>query len=317
MQSLHNSPTGSDASLQPGHGARNWELTKHGHFWRASFLAMGSPCELLCETDSEAEAQTLARIVATEAWRIEDKFSRYIAGNIIDRINSAAGAGIEVDAETAGLIEFANLLHEMSDGRFDITSGVLRKVWTFDGSNRVPSESDILSIMRHVGWGRVNWTRPVLKMPKGMQIDLGGIGKEYAVDKVTGVIREQTSVACLINFGGDLAVTGPPEQQASWQIGREALQGPSASPSGLIRLQTGALATSGDTRRYLLKDGIRYGHILDPTTGWPVAGAPASITVAADTCVQAGMLCTLAMLRGPEAESMLADEGVQYWCNWA
>lgn len=317
MRLSPNLPTGSEARPRLDKGARAWELMPHGRFWRASFLAMGSPCELLCETDSKAEAQRLARTVANEAWRIEDKFSRYIPGNIIDRINSAAGAGIEVDAETAGLIEFANLLYEMSDGRFDITSGVLRKVWTFDGSNRVPSENDILSIMRHVGWDRVSWTRPKLKMPKGMQIDLGGIGKEYAVDKVTGLLREQTPIACLVNFGGDLAVTGPPKQQASWQIGREALQGPSASPSGLIQLRTGALATSGDTRRYLLKDGIRYGHILDPTTGWPVAGAPASITVAADTCVQAGMLCTLAMLRGPQAESMLVDEVQQYWCAWA
>jgi len=316
MQLSPNLPTGSESLPRLDKGARAWELEPHGHFWRASFMAMGSPCELLCETDSKADAQMLARIVINEAWRIEDKFSRYISGNIVDRINSAAGADIKVDAETAGLIEFANLLYEMSDGRFDITSGVLRKVWTFDGSNRVPSESEILSIMRHVGWDRVSWTRPVLKMPKDMQIDLGGIGKEYAVDKVTGLLREQTSVACLVNFGGDLAVTGPPEQQASWQIGREALQGPSASPSSLIQLQAGALATSGDTRRYLLKDGIRYGHILDPTTGWPVAGAPASITVAADTCVQAGMLCTLARLRGPEAESMLVDEVLQYWCTW-
>jgi thiamine biosynthesis lipoprotein len=277
---------------------------------------MGSPCELLCETDSKSEAGTLAGIAATEAWRIEEKFSRYIAGNIIDRINSAAGADIEVDAETAGLLDFASLLYDMSDGHFDVTSGVLRKAWTFDGSNRVPSEIDILSIMHDVGWDQVNWTRPTIIMPKGMQIDLGGIGKEYAVDKVSGLLREQSSAACLVNFGGDLAVTGPPVKQASWQIGREALQGPAVSPSGLIRLRTGALATSGDTRRYLFKDGVRYGHILDPTTGWPVAGAPASITVAADTCVQAGMLCTLAMLRGPDAESMLAGEGVQYWCTW-
>ena len=317
MQSLHNLPIGSDAPLRPDNRVRSWDLKPQGDFWRVSFQAMGSPCELLCETDSDAEAKTLASIAATEAWRIEDKFSRYIAGNVVDRINCAEGASIEVDAETAGLLDFADLLYEMSDRRFDITSGVLRKVWTFDGSNQVPSENDILSIMRHVGWDQVSWTRPVLEMPSGMQIDLGGIGKEYAVDKVTALIRQETSVACLVNFGGDLSVTGPPQRQASWQIGREALQGPSALPSGLIQLRTGAMATSGDTRRYLLKDGVRYGHILDPTTGWPVAGAPASITVATDTCVQAGMLCTLAMLRGQEAEAMLIDAAVQYWCVWS
>lgn len=314
MLSLRNSPTDSDRPPQPALRSRTWELTPHGHFWRATFMAMGSPCEVLCETGSAVAAEDVAEIVATEAWRIEDKFSRYVAGNIIDRINSACGRRVAVDEETAGLIEFANLLYDMSDGRFDITSGVLRRVWTFDGSDRVPTEAEILDVMQHVGWEKVSWKNRVLSMPAGMQIDLGGVGKEYAVDKAVNLIREQTAIACLVNFGGDLAVTGPPTCQVSWQIGRESLQDPSASPSGVIRLKAGALATSGDTRRYLLKDGIRYSHILDPTTGWPITGAPASITVAADTCVQAGVLCTLAMLRGDEAEAMLNDEGVKYWC---
>lgn len=313
MLSLRNSPIGSDRPPQPGLRSRNWDLTPHGHFWRASFMAMGSPCELLCETGSTAEAEDVAEVVAREAWRIEDKFSRYIPGNVVDRINSASGSGIKVDEETAGLIEFANLLYDMSDGRFDVTSGVLRRVWTFDGSDSVPSEAEILDVMRYVGWEKVSWKNCVLKMPAGMQIDLGGVGKEYAVDKAVGLIREKTSIACLVNFGGDLAVTGAPTCQANWQIGREALQGPSASPSGVIQLKTGALSTSGDTRRFLMKDGIRYSHILDPTTGWPIAGAPASITVAADTCVQAGVFCTLAMLRASDAEAMLDNEDVRYW----
>ena len=311
MLSSRNSPTATDA---PATRSRTWELMPHGHFWRATFRAMGSPCELLCETASANEAQAVASVVTAEAWRIEGKFSRYIPGNIIDRINSACGDSVTVDEETAKLIEFANVLYGMSDGRFDITSGVLRKAWTFDGSDRLPAEKDIRDVMRYVGWDKVGWKDHALRMPPGMQIDLGGVGKEYAVDRAVNLVRERTAIACLVNFGGDLAVTGPPTRQASWQIGREALQGPAASPSGLIKLKAGALATSGDTRRYLLRDGVRYGHILDPTTGWPITGAPASITVAADTCVQAGMLCTLAMLRGSEAEAMLRDEGVQYWC---
>ena len=313
MLSLRNSRIDSDRKPQPGLPSRDWELIPRGRFWRATFTAMGSPCEVLCESGSAVEAEDVAKMVATEAWRIEDKFSRYVAGNIVDRINSACGNSVEVDEETAGLIEFANLLYDMSDGRFDITSGVLRKVWTFDGSDRVPTEAEILDVMQHVGWKKVSWKGRGLKVPAGMQIDLGGVGKEYAVDKAIGLIREHTAVACLVNFGGDLAVTGPPTCHGSWQVGREALQGPSASPSGVIQLKTGALATSGDTRRFLMKDGIRYSHILDPTTGWPIAGAPASITVAADTCVQAGVFCTLAMLRGDKAEDMLTNEGLNYW----
>ena len=82
-----------------------------------------------------------------------------------------------------------------------------------------------------------------------------------------------------------------------------------------INLTSGGLATSGDSRRFLIKDGVRYSHILDPTTGWPIPGAPGSLTVAAGSCVEAGMMATLAMLQGPEARPFLEAQGVQFWIS--
>ena len=248
-----------------------------------------------------------------EAWRIEDKFSRYLPGNIVDRINSAAGAPVDVDDETGALLDFGATLHEISDGRFDITSGVLREVWIFDGSDRVPSPEAVAAVMERVGWRRAAWTSPTLTLERGMEIDLGGIGKEYAVDRVAALIRDATPAAALVNFGGDLAVARTRAGGRAWKVGIESVAAPGAE--GMIELKAGALATSGDARRFLLKDGVRYGHILDPTTGWPVADAPRSVTVAADTCTQAGMLSTLAMLEGADAEKFLAGEGVRFWCR--
>ena len=98
-----------------------------------------------------------------------------------------------------------------------------------------------------------------------------------------------------------------------WRVGVEALSRPDARRKQ-IELERGALATSGDARRFLLKNGKRYGHILDPRTGWPVEGAPRSVTVAAPTCTQAGMLATLALLHGADAEVFLNAQGVRYWC---
>lgn len=273
---------------------------------RGRFFAMGSPCELLVDSDRDEEVEHLARLVAAEAWRIEDKLSRYLDGNVIDRINRADGKPVDVDEETAQLIDFAATLHDLSDARFDITSGVLRRVWHFDCSDNVPSQDDIDEVMIHVGWGRVEWDSPRLRMPAGMEIDLGGIGKEYAVDRCGALLREKSSQAGLINFGGDLLATSAPAAREAWKVGID-------SDERLISLGIGALATSGDARRFLLRDGVRYGHILDPTTGWPVEGAPASITVAADTCTQAGMLSTLAMLNGAQAEAFLEEQGVQFW----
>ena len=276
---------------------------------------MGSPCEVLSETDDETLARDLADAIAAEAWRIEDKFSRYLPDNIVDRINGSNGESIEVDDETANLLDFATSLYDMSRGRFDVTSGVLRKAWVFDGSDRIPDDKLVQSILETVGWEKVSWERPILILRPGMQIDFGGIGKEYAVDKAAGFVVEKTSTSStLLNFGGDVIVTGSPADVKGWQVGIEALETSVRKADRIIRLAQGALATSGDARRFVLKDGIRYGHILDPTTGWPIKDAPRSVTVAADTCTEAGMLATLAMLNGADAEAFLKAQDIQFWC---
>ena len=294
---------------------RSIAVTKKPGCYQGAFLAMGSPCEVLCGTDDEFLANDLLDHIAGEAWRIEDKFSRYLPDNTVDKINRSNGEVVEVDEETANLLDFAASLHEMSDGRFDITSGALRKAWTFDGSDKIPDDSRVRSILETIGWDKVSWQRPTLALQAGMQIDFGGIGKEYAVDKAASLVNEKTGAPMLLNFGGDIVATGPPDNTNGWQVGVEALDTSTRKADRVIRLSQGALATSGDARRFLLKDGVRYGHILDPTTGWPVTDAPRSITVAADTCTQAGMLATLAMLQGADAEEFLRTQDIQFWCQ--
>jgi thiamine biosynthesis lipoprotein len=188
---------------------------------------------------------------------------------------------------------------------------VLRRAWRFDGSDRVPTGKAIAALLRIVGWDKVRWRAPEITLLPGMEIDLGGIGKEYAVDRAAALVRPLSS-QCLLNFGGDLLALGPQAGGEPWRVGIESVH-EAATAVRHIDLAVGALATSGDARRYLLKDGKRYGHILDPSTGWPVAGAPRSITVAAATCTQAGMLATLALLRGSEAEAFLSAQGVKFW----
>jgi thiamine biosynthesis lipoprotein len=274
---------------------------------------MGSPCEVLTDGGDKQLADRVSSVVAAEAWRIEDKFSRYLDGNVIHRINTSQGEPVKVDAETANLLDFAATLFDISDGRFDITSGVLRAAWTFDGSDNVPSQGDIDTLMDRVGWQRVTWADAHLTMQPGMEVDLGGIGKEYAVDRCTALARTAANVPVMINFGGDLAVTAPPVSREAWKVGIEGATVDAAEKR--VNLRQGALATSGDARRFLLRDGVRYSHILDPRTGWSVPDAPASVTVAADTCTQAGMMSTLAMLRGAAAEEFLAEQALLHWCR--
>jgi len=276
---------------------------------------MGCPCEILCESDNESDARELAGLAASEAWRVEDKFSRYINGNMVDRINTANGDEVVVDEETARLIDFCTELFTISDGKFDITSGVLRQVWTFDGTDNVPDAKAVAAVLQYVGWHQVAWNGKGISLPAGMEIDLGGVGKEYAVDRASALIRAQSAASCLVNFGGDLAVTSSPRNRPAWRVGVESIAGVEKDPAQVINLSAGALATSGDTRRFLVKDGERYGHVINPMTGWPIKGAPASVTVAADSCVEAGMVCTLGVLSGFEAESFLSGQDKQFWIS--
>ena len=272
---------------------------------------MGSPCEVLVDASREHTAQAVAGAVAACASRVEQKFSRYRYDSIVSRINRAAGTPFEVDAETAKLLDFAEHMWRMSDGLFDISSGVLRRAWRFDGGTRVPTAAEIRELLPLVGWSRIRWQRPLLTLQPGMEIDFGGIGKEYAVDLALAAAARETDDPVLVNFGGDLAATGPQRDGRAWRVGVEGVSGPDIPWT--LELAGGALATSGDTHRYVTADGKRRPHILDPRTGEPVRDAPRSITVAAATCTQAGTWCTLAMLQGAEAETFLARDGVRHW----
>lgn len=332
-------------------------IEKRGSFRVGRFEAMASPCEVLIDGAPRREAERLIDLAFREARRIERTFSRYRDDNVVHRINTSAGCPVDVDAETTRLLDFADQCFRLSDGRFDITSGVLRRAWTFDGGAAIPDVADIEALLPLVGWQHVDWQAPRLSMPTGMQIDFGGIGKEYAVDRVLGLLRQRSEWPLLVNFGGDLHASDAPRCAEAWQVGIEAAyatrpehlrpgsrwsgevsEGDQVSNGSRVReggqgadrvstpeqndravttlaLRRGALATSGDARRYVVRDGRRYGHVLDPRTGWPVENAARSITVAADSCAQAGMLSTFALLAGADAEALLDEAGVAYWCQ--
>jgi thiamine biosynthesis lipoprotein len=192
----------------------------------------------------------------------------------------------------------------------------------------VPDAAAVAALLPRVGWSRVQWHRPVLTLPADMELDLGGIGKEYAVDRVTDLLVAAGAPPVLVNFGGDLAVSGPRARGQPWQVGIERPEGGPGPDDGagedrrtrpgpraalVLDISAGALATSGDARRFLMHHGQRLGHVLDPRDGWPVRGAPRSVTVAAGRCTEAGLLSTLALLQGPGAEAFLQVQGLPHW----
>jgi thiamine biosynthesis lipoprotein len=296
-----------------GRGSRAPFLERVDDYFVGRFTAMASPCEVLLDGDDREEAGAALAAAAGEAVRIEAKFSRYLEGNVVHRINHSEGRPVEVDPETASLIDYAATCHETSGGLFDITSGALRRAWKFDGGDRVPSDAAVAEILRHVGWHRVTWSPPSLTLPAGMEIDLGGVGKEYAVDRAVGLVAAATNAPFLVNFGGDLFANGARRGGRIWSVGIDDPERTGAAALYRIDFERGGLATSGDARRYVMWEGRRLGHILDPRTGWPVADAPRSVTVLASTCVEAGTLSTLAYLQGAGARRFLEDQGVRFW----
>jgi len=296
--------------------------------YSVQFNAMASPCEVIVQTKDKALALKLGNIITKEVWRIEDKFSRYKQDSLCSLINNNAGKSIAIDNETFQLLTFADQCFQLSDGLFDITSGVLRKVWSFQGDNHknsiFPSSAKVSKNLLHVGWHKIHFDQQKVTLLKGMEIDFGGIGKEYAVDRSIILAKQLTDEPVLVNLGGDLAVSGPRHNNETWQV---AIENPDVDSQVntdvntnsnncadmIVALKSGALATSGDAKRFLIKDGIRYGHILNAKTGWPIEKAPRSITVVAPQCIQAGILATLALLQGSDAEHFLTEQEIKFW----
>ena len=245
------------------------------------FSAMASPCELLLYAADRVAALELGAIVAGEAWRIEEKYSRYRQDSVTSRINRQAGSVLQMDEETTSLLDFASRCFELSEGLFDITSGVLRRAWKFDGSDRVPDAAAIECLLSLVGFDKLHRDGAFLRIPAGMEIDFGGIGKEYAVDRAYDLLMACCPVPFLINFGGDLRASRP-LPHGPWKV---AIEKPDSNRNVAMNLDVeyGALATSGDSHRFVLKNGIRYGHVLHPRTGWPVQGSPRRRTFPAGT----------------------------------
>jgi thiamine biosynthesis lipoprotein len=291
--------------------------------WRTLFFefqSMASTCSLQIDGRDERVMRQAATQAIAEVHRIERKFSRYLDTSVISRINHGAGLDmIEVDAETHGLLDFADQLWSLSDGLFDITSGVLRQAWDFKNA-RLPEPEKLQGLLARVGWKHVERSgNKVRLMMPGMELDFGGFGKEYAADRAAAVLHGHGLEHALVNLGGDLFALGerglPELSGQPWQIAiqhpRTEPAHPAAPPLAMLALARGGLATSGDYERFFICNGQRYCHILNPQSGWPVTHWQ-SVSVLAANTTTAGALSTIAMLKGPGALAWLEAQGAHY-----
>jgi thiamine biosynthesis lipoprotein len=278
------------------------------------FRAMASPCRVRIDgvLQGDPYAVRAAERASAEVKRIEAKYSRYRAGSILSRINAAAGTGVAVplDDETGHLLAFAAQLYGASGGLFDITSGVLRRAWNFRAAS-LPEPEAIEAVLPLIGWSRVALSDGQVELPlPGMELDLGGIGKEYAADRAATLLRDAGFEHGYVNLGGDIRLLGPMSDGKPWLLGiaHPRIAGELAAE---VRLGEGALATSGDYERYIDHSCRRYCHILNPRSGWPMHDWQ-SVSVVAPACLAAGALTTIATLMGKEGAAFLREQDVAH-----
>ncbi len=253
-------------------------------------------------------AEMIARAAENEAFRIERKFSRYRDDSVVSEIARNAGrAPVAVDDETVALVEAALELAHLTGGRFDPTVGVLRRAWNFR-EPRVPADDELAALMPHVNHGAVSvGDGTVFLRAEGMELDLGGVGKEYAVDRVADVLRAHGVTSALLNFAGDVRTIGGRGDGRPWSLGVADPRAPGRCRFAVRLIGGAGVATSGDYERCFVKDGVRYHHLLDATTGRPARGVM-SATVVAASAFLAGRLATAAFLLGPR-EGLAVIEG--------
>lgn len=283
--------------------------------FKVVFEAMACHCYLLIELEEKEhiKAHNMALLAAIECWRIEYKYSRYQKNNYLDSLHQAKGSWFTLDDESYRLFCFADQAWQLSNGLFDITSGILGKAWRFNKKANIPEQDYILKLLGNIGWNKVQLDPQMgIKLPPNMSLDLGGLGKEYAVDRVLQLLNHHNKdIGFLVNFGGDIACNKSKAKNQPWLVG---IDSPYAKHShATLSLSFGALATSGDSERFIMHKGKRYSHVLNPLTGWPVENAPRSVTIAAPTCIQAGLIATLTLLQGKNASEFVTNSGFNYW----
>ncbi len=277
---------------------------------RCSWNALGTVCSLQFVADSDRAAETFCQAAVGWVTQFEARYSRFRPDSVISQINDAAGkTWVDVDVETEQMLDICGTLFAMTQGMLDATALPVMRLWNYKSPEpRIPAGAEVEAALRLVGWTKVQRKPGKVFLPaEGMAIDLGGWGKEYAVDAVAEIARTHGVTSVLVDFGHDLRAIGAPPAKPAWHVGLEDPYRP-GSHRGSIAVRERGVASSGDYIRNFTIGGRRYGHIVDPRSGRPVSNGALQTTVVAPTCLQAGVLSTVTFILGAEAGLKLIQD---------
>ena len=273
------------------------------------FKALGTNCSIKFRLTDDRAALVFAAEALGWIGKFETKFSRFQPTSLVSRINAAAGGDwVAVDDEMEHLLKLADDLHSRTHGILDPTLLPLLRVWDWKQVHlKLPQASEVQAALALTGWQKVQRRPGAVRLPEaGMGLDFGGFGKEYAVDYLAKIARQHGITDALIDLGRDLFAMGGNGRHPFWHVGIEDGCKPGECWGGLA-VSDRAVSASGDYARHFTHDGIRYGHILDPRTGWPVRNGMRAVTVIAPCCLEAGIYSTAVFVLGPRDGLHLAS----------
>lgn len=284
--------------------------------FKLKFQALGTQCGITFRCEEMDRAQAYRQAALDWVKKFEAKYSRFREDSLISEINRRAGGDwVELDEEAESVLGMIDTVHFLSKGVLDPTSLPLTHLWKRAAElGQEPTDQMIDDVKRLVKWSRVERTRGRIRLPeKGMALDLGGYGKEYAVDQVADLAIDHGIHDVLVDFGRDIRALGAPVDAPCWIVGVEDGSRP-GEVWERIGLKNRGVASSGNYRRHVIINGKAYGHLIDCRSGWPIRHDCQGSTVISERCLEAGILASTAFILGPQdglelIESTFGSEG--------
>ena len=270
-------------------------------------LAMGTVCTInIYEQGTEKLYAELFDCLQL----LDEEFSTTNSSSEISHINAQAGiAPVVVTDDVRQIIQVSLAFARLTDGAFDPTVGPLVKLWGINTDDaRVPSQQEIDTALSLVDYKKVDITEnTVYLQEKGMRLDLGAIVKGYAADRLASIMTKRNVKRAIINLGGNIYVYGTKKDGSDWGVGVKNPDSPEGQPAIILQLPASSVVTSGVYERFFIQDGIRYHHILDPKTGYPVHNSLTSVSIVCASSTVADALSTSLFIMGKDAGFSLLE----------
>jgi len=259
------------------------------------FAALGTNCLIRVRGTADEMRDTL-EAARSRVTSIHDEMSIFDPSSAVSRLNDAAGTGwTSVPDDVVHVLARGRELGETTGGAFDVTVAPLAALWKpCIRRGCVPTPREVDRARRGVGWGHVRLDEAAheVAIDAGTSIDLGGIAKGFAADEVVRILRERGVSDALVDLGGSITVLGSPEETGPWRVGIQNPLAPTGASATQVLVRDVSVVTSGTNERFFMRDGRRYHHVVDPSTGWPSRTGLLGVTVIARDALAADALAT-------------------------